>query len=411
MNIVYLIHQFYPECWTGTEKFVLRVSSMIQKAGHRASVITYSIQRGAHFNKAVGDILYKEFTYEGIRVIALRHKHPTKYLNIGLGDNSMTDIAKYLLSTEKPDIIHIGHPMRVNELAIVAKSLNIPYIITLTDFWMLCPKGILIDTDGKLCIGPNGGRACIQSCPELSSSNFITPRLIATKDILFEAKKVITPSNFLGSIFKKEFNELNIEVINYGLSRNMRKKEKVYKKGDGIVFCYAGSLNPHKGVHLLLEAFREIKAQNITLKIFGSSQNQGYINKLLDMARNDSKIEFCGVFPEREIGNLLSDIDVVVVPSLWHENRPLIMIEALSCHTPVVISNVGGMTETVKSGINGFIFQRGDRNDLRDTLKRIVNNPVILNNIRKNIKRDLLPTTEQEAYAYYKLYNEILKNR
>ena len=409
MNIVYIIHQFYPECWTGTEKFVLKISSMMQKAGHRVSVITYSVRRGARFNKRIGNILYKEFTYEGIRVIGLRHKHPTKYLNIGLGDNSMTDIAKYLLSTEKPDIIHIGHPMRVNELAIVAKSLNIPYIITLTDFWILCPKVILIDSEGDLCLGPLGGKTCAQYCPEFSSG-FITQRLIKARDILNTAKGVISPSEFLRNIFQEEFKELNIEVLNHGISYNaIKNNKKIYKKGDALVFCYAGSLNHHKGIHVLIEAFKEIKSRNVILKIFGNGPNPSYVNQLFSMAKSDPRIEFCGLFPENKVGSILNNVDIVVVPALWYENHPLILHEALTCRKPVVASNIGGMAEKIQNGINGFTFPRGDKNRLRDVLEKITNNPTVLNNVKENIKHIFIPPIEQEAYAYYELYTKILK--
>lgn len=406
MNITYIVHQFYPECWTGTEKFVLRVSLMMQKAGHRVSVITYGLCKDSCFNRNIGDILYKEFNYEGIRVIALRHKRAPKNLDISLGDGSMNDIAKYLLSTEKPDIVHIGHPMRVNEIAIVAKSFNIPYIITLTDFWMLCPKTILIDSGGNLCSGPSEGKVCAQYCPEYSSS-FITHRLTTAKSILLEAQKIISPSNFLGSIFKEEFRELDIEVIEYGISHNVIKNNKKYKKGDALIFCYAGSLSHHKGVHVLMEAFKKIRSQNIALRIFGTGADPLYFNKLLSMAKGDPRIKFGGVFPKEKVGDILSDVDVVVVPSLWYENCPHIVLEALVCRTPVVISSMAGMPEYIKDDITGFTFSRGNRDGLKEILEKIVDNPTILNDVKENMKRILIPTIEQEAYAYHKLYTDI----
>lgn len=410
MNIIYTVHQFYPECWAGTEKFVFKMSSMMQKAGHRVSVITYSFYKNSFFDKSIDDILYKEFTFEGIRIIALRHRFPPKQLDINLGDDSMTKMAKYLLSTEKPDILHIGHPMRVNELATATKSFNIPYVITLTDFWMLCPKVILVDSENNLCSGPCEGKICAQDCPEIPS-NFITRRLIMSGNLLLGAKKVISPSNFLGNIFKKEFRGLdNMGILNHGIDYNIiGNNKKRYKKEDTLVFCYIGSLAHHKGVHLLLQAFKEIKSKNIVLKVFGRGTDSGYVNKLFNMGKSDPRIEFCGFFHENEFGNILSSVDVVIVPSLWYENYPIIIYEALASHTPVISSGIGGMTEIVQDGINGFTFQRGNKESLRNILEKIANNATLLNDIKKNIKYVSIPSIEQEAYAYHKLYVDILK--
>ncbi|MFO7996274.1 MAG: glycosyltransferase [Dehalococcoidia bacterium] len=409
MNILYMVHQFYPEYWTGTEKFVLKTSSMMQKAGHRVRVVTYALRDEYSFDETMDNILWREFTYNGIEVIALRHKRIPNDLHISLGDDSMTSAAKHVLSLEKPDIIHIGHAMRVGEVAVVARSLGIPYIMTLTDFWMICPKYNLVNSRGDLCQGPGDGRVCAESCPELPS-DFISKRLATARDFLFGATSVISPSEFLAAIFRKEVPGLSVKVINHGLSYNtIRRNNRSYRKGDRLAFCYAGSLNHHKGVHVLIEAFKEIRSRDVVLKIFGSGPDQTYVNSLFDLARGDTRIEFHDAFQEEDVGGILSSVDVIIVPSLWYENYPLILHEALACHTPALVSNAGGMSEKVKNGVNGFTFSLGDRDELRVAIERIIDNPVILNDIKENLKSFMVPTIEQESYAYHELYTDILK--
>lgn len=409
MNILYMVHQFYPEYWTGTEKFVLKTSSMMQKAGHRVRVVTYALRDEYSFDETIDNILWREFTYNGIEVIALKHKRVPNDLHTSLGDSSMTKAAKRVLSLEKPDIIHIGHAMRVGEVAMVAKSLNIPYIMTLTDFWMICPKYNLVNSRGDLCEGPGGGKVCAQSCPELPA-DFISKRLTAARDFLFGAEEVISPSEFLAGIFRKEVSGLNVRVINHGFSYStIRRNTRSYRKGDRLIFCFAGSLIHHKGVHVLVEAFKEISSRNVVLKIFGSGPDQTYVNRLFDLARGDTRIEFHDAFQEEEVGDILSNVDVVIVPSLWYENYPLILHEALACHTPALVSNAGGMSEKVKNGVNGFTFSLGDRDELKVAIERIIDNPVILNDIKENLKSFMVPTIEQEAYAYHELYTGTLR--
>lgn len=409
MDILYTVHQFYPEYWTGTEKFVLKMASMMQRAGHRVSVITYGMQAEASFDRSIGNILCREFTYNGIPVVALRHKQTPGDLHISLGDSSMTRAAKRVLSIEKPDIIHIAHLMRIGEVGLTASALDIPYILTLTDYWMICPKYNLINSRGDLCEGPAGGRACAQSCPELPRG-LVARRLAMARELLLGAKSVISPSEFLAGIFRKEIPELNVRVMNHGISyRTIRRNGRSHRKGDSLTFCYAGSLNPHKGVHVLVEAFKGLSSRNITLKIFGSGPDQRYVKRLYDLAKGDARIEFHDAFAEEDVGRVLSSVDVVVVPSLWYETYALILHEALACHTPALVSNAGGMAEKIEDGVNGFTFSPGDRESLKTVMERIIDNPLILNDVKEHLKTLMVPTVEQEAYGYHELYTDILR--
>ncbi len=411
MKIIYLVHQFYPEYYTGTEKFVYKISSMMQKAGHNVKVITYSFQRNSFFNRSMGDTLYREFTYKGIPVTAIRHRKIPENINITLGDEGISPMAERMMSREKPDIVHAGHSMRVNEFISASHRLDIPYIITLTDFWLICPKVNFINSRSDLCAGPEGGEVCAKSCPELPR-DLLLKRCAFAKDILFDAKRVISPSRFLSGLFKKELGSLDVTVVKHGISYNrIKRNNRTYKKGDKLVFCYAGSLNDHKGIHVLIDAFKMTKSSNIILKIFGSGPNPLYVNRLFDMARKDKRIEFCGVYSEDDIGDIFSSVDVMIVPSLWYENYPLVLHEALACNTPVVASNQGGMAERIKDGVNGFTFEIGDAESLRAVFERIITNPEILNHLKANIESSLIPTIEQEAVTYLRIYTDIKQSR
>lgn len=407
MKIIYLIHQFFPEYYTGTEKFVYKISSMMQKAGHSVRVITYSFYGDSFFDRTVGDILYREFSYKGIAVTAIRHKDVPENINLVLGDKSIASVAEHFISSEKPDIVHIGHPMRVNEFITASRSLGIPYIITLTDFWLICPKVNLLNSKGNLCAGPEGGNTCKNLCPEIPD-DLIIKRSEFAKDILLGARRVISPSRFLGSLFKKELGVPDIRVINHGIGFSKIKwNDRKYGKEDKLIFCYAGSLNDHKGIHILINAFKMIKSDNVILKIFGSGQNHSYVNRLFDMAQNDRRIEFRGVYSEDDVGDIFSNVDVVIIPSLVYESYSLVLHEALACNTPVIASNVGSLAEKIKDGSNGFSFPAGDVKALKTIMEEIVANPEMLNGLKQSVKGSSIPTVEQEAYAYYKIYTSV----
>lgn len=404
MKILYFIHQFYPKDYTGTEKFVLHLATMMQLFGHNVKVITFDRHNGK-FNKKHEDLYLHEYLYHSIPVTSFRFKRFNPHQNILLENEKIRNFSRNILCYEKPDIVHVAHVQRVGEFVNASIALGIPYIITLTDFWLLCPNSILVTSEANLCLGPDKGNECFLRCPQYEHQ-MIVNRLKIAERYLTHTQKVVTPSNFLGNIFLKEFPNLNLSVISYGMKySNIQINAKMYHNNQPLVIGYAGSLNHHKGVHILINAFKRLKKDTLKLKIYGSF---GMEIELRDLARSDHRIQFCGVFPEEQVSEFFNNIDVLVVPSLWHENNTIIMREALSHNVPVVVSEVGGMTETVKDGVNGFTFKVGDSKDLRNVLENIVETPGILNTIKTNIQADLPITMEQEAYLYEREYKKCL---
>jgi glycosyltransferase involved in cell wall biosynthesis len=126
---------------------------------------------------------------------------------------------------------------------------------------------------------------------------------------------------------------------------------------------------------------------------------------LLQLAEGDKRIEFCGPYQPTEVGEILQGIDVVVVPSTWYENYPLALHEALACNVPVIATDTGGAAEEVVNSINGFTFRIGDEDDLKSKLQHVVQNPEILNEIKKNLEPHIPVLVEEEAYKYERLYS------
>ena len=81
--------------------------------------------------------------------------------------------------------------------------------------------------------------------------------------------------------------------------------------------------------------------------------------------------------------------------------------EALACNIPVIATKLGGMAEKIKDGFNGFLFKMGDSRHLQTVLERIVNDPRVLNSLKRNIDSTAIPGVEQEAYGYSRAYKMI----
>ena len=410
LRVLYIVHQFFPEFRTGTERFVMNVASMIQKAGNYAKIVTYNVSGGETFEES-GGILAKEYFYKSLPVIAVRHKAPPVNLHMACEDSGVYHFASQFLKEErKYDLIHVAHPMRLASFTEAALESKIPYLLTLTDFWLICPKVILKTNSELLCDGPDGGKRCGIICREVPIEN-IKHRLSKTKDILFGAKVVVSPSTFLASVFKKEFPELKIRIIPHGLDyRSVRENQRICQEGTKVILGYCGSIQPHKGVHVLIKAFRELNTENVELRLYGKWENEDYLRSLKDMVGEDKRIVFGGEYEGEEVGKIMSGIDVLIVPSLCYESYSFVIHEAFACNVPVIASNIGGLAEKVKESITGFTFKVGDDKDLSTKLRYVIEEPGRINEVKERMRKLLPPFMEEEAYLYERVYREAVED-
>src|SRR6476660_7037884 len=111
MNILYLVHQFYPEYSTGTEYSTLNVSKMMQQCGHRVKVFTYSFYPPSFYEHRLGGIAIKEFVYESVPVLAFRYRRIPADIHFAFENYELSKVARDLIRREKPDIVHVVHSM------------------------------------------------------------------------------------------------------------------------------------------------------------------------------------------------------------------------------------------------------------------------------------------------------------
>ena len=222
---------------------------------------------------------------------------------------------------------------------------------------------------------------------------------------------VISPSEFLIDVFKR--NGVNTSKFvylphgaDYSVMRNLERRSGDRRRTI-MNLAFLGTLLPHKGVDVLVKAFTKIPADNLRLKIYGGYFHMHeYYSNLLELAKGDKRIEFCGEYHFESIADVMKDIDMVVVPSLWYENAPLVISMAQMFSIPVIASRLGGMAEMVADGVNGFTFQPGDVEDLADRIRMIAANPDVL---RELSSRKLSPPRiESEAFILEKLYSSLI---
>jgi len=163
---------------------------------------------------------------------------------------------------------------------------------------------------------------------------------------------------------------------------------------------------PHKGIHVMIDAFRDVPKDKAELIIYGvHNPNSKYVKDILARIKRMPNIKFMGKFEDVKIP--YSRIDVLIVPSVWHETGgPLVIREAFATRTPVIASNLGSIPELVRDERNGLLFEPNDPKDLYEKIMRIVENPNLIESFKRSIKPPR--SIKEQAREIERLYREIL---
>ena len=140
---------------------------------------------------------------------------------------------------------------------------------------------------------------------------------------------------------------------------------------DGYLL-FLGRLVPEKGIHYLIEAFREIKTDKKLVIAGGSSDTDDYTARLKEMAAGDDRILFTGFVQGRMLEELYSNAYVYVLPSDV-EGMPLSLLEAMSYGNCCVVSDIPECAEPVED--KAVTFPKGNIAALRKTLQRLCDAP------------------------------------
>lgn len=387
MHILKIIHGYPPNYNAGSEVYSQSICNELSKR-HKISVFTREENPYAQCfsirEQKVNDNLTFYFVNNPQGKDGYRHKQM---------DDSFADLVNEL----NPDIAHIGH---VNHLSTglidELNNLNIPIIFTLHDFWLMCPRGQFLtrsignENNFQLC-EKQDDKKCATNCYKVyfsgreenqtseteNWSSWIHQRMLETKAIIKKVDLFIAPSNYLRDRFINDFGvpENKIIYLDYGFPTEYLTQTENPKEKPNYTFAYIGTHIPAKGVNILIEAFKQIE-EPATLKIFGRANGQS-TNILKSLAENSkNKIEFSGEYINHNLANdVFSNVDCIVVPSIWGENSPLVIHEAQSCRIPVITANFGGMKEYVQHNENGLLFEHRNANSLAEQMKFAISNP------------------------------------
>jgi glycosyltransferase involved in cell wall biosynthesis len=181
---------------------------------------------------------------------------------------------------------------------------------------------------------------------------------------------MIAPTAFLRDAYvRNRFAAGKLHLSHFGVDVDRRRKPERAAE-EPLTVGFIGQIAPHKGVDLLVAAARALPEGSVRVKIYGpANQDPAYMARLRSMAGRET--QFFDPFPPARMAEVLGEFDLLAIPSTWYENSPLVLLNALATHTPVLVSNVQGLTEFIEEGRSGWSFRRGDLGDLTAVLARL----------------------------------------
>jgi glycosyltransferase involved in cell wall biosynthesis len=203
-----------------------------------------------------------------------------------------------------------------------------------------------------------------------------------------------------------------IEISPYGIDTSHISKAPLERPlPPPLRVGFVGTLAPHKGCDTLIRAFKKLPRElEATLDIYGNlNRFKRFLKQLRRLAGGDERINFAGPFQRERVGQVLSELDVLVVPSRWYENQPGVILEAFAAGIPVVATDLGGMSEFVKHEENGLLFELENAEDLARQLRRLGEEPGLTEKLRAGIGP--VKTVGENVDELEVLYDKLLDER
>ncbi len=424
MKILQVVHAFLPQQIAGTEIYTYHLSRALMSRGHRVRIYTRDDEAPD------GELREVETIYDGIPVRRVHaHWHgpgAADFLHPSLSavSNPAIDRAFDLFLHEfEPDIVHFQHTYRLSASMIaVAQHHRVPVLVTLHDYWAMCHRIQLITPDFQICDGPGAGAkcaVCLQHSvnghsPDESAIPFRTRlagiyRARFMRRTLLKADLLISPSEFLRQKF-----------IAYGIppARILCSDNGLSHEGFGAVskrrsfrirFGFVGTNIVHKGLHILVEAFNRLPIGKAELRIHSDPErgSPAYLAEVKRLVAHPD-ISFMGGFEIGKVAEIMSDIDVLVVPSIWPENSPLVIHEAFLAGVPVIASRIGGIPELVRDRQNGLLFEAACSADLLAKMEYFIDNPSLLAEYARNAGR--VKSIQDNAVELEQIYERLMRH-
>jgi len=342
MKIFMLQSLYHPNVMGGAERVVQSLAESLAERGHEVSVASAAPGQGVKTQKLNGVTVHylgvpqSLWPYEPDR----NPKHvklvwkTLDALNVG-----MVRGLDRLLDRERPDVVHSHNLPGFSAAAWHSvKARGLPLIHSVHDYGLLCARSSMFKSM-KNCAG---------QCATCRLFSYSTRRSSVLVDAVVTATRFVLERHLRYGFFTD--TPLR-EVIFYGYDRRGQPPARSPEPSSPLRLGYLGRLQPTKGVDWLLRALSDMPFEAWEIWLAGTG-DAPYVDELKRRFASP-RVHFLGFIPPQE---LFARVDLLLVPSLWHEPFGRIIIEAYAHGVPVIAADRGGITEIVDHGQTGFLI-------------------------------------------------------
>ena len=307
-----------------------------------------------------------------------------------------------------PDVVHFHHYINFGVEVFLHLKRAVPncrIVLTLHEYLAICHHyGQMVTTQHRnLCHQATPAR-CQRCFPEFDQSDFFLRKLYI--DRFFDLVDVfISPSMFLA----ERYVAWGIPAAKMVVLENLMPPAALAPRSepsprDVLRLGFFGQISELKGIDLLFDAATQLEksgVDNVCIEIFGDYRNQPTEFQTAFLARLSSagsNIRFSGPYDRIQVDELMRGVDAVLVPSIWWENSPVVIQEALRNRRPVICANIGGMAEKVRDGVDGFHFPAGNPMALASLIRRLAQDREMLTKITRSMSGTPMLVSSLEDY-------------
>lgn len=364
MKILFINNLFPPDYVGGAEISAFYSTYGLRQRGHDCSVL-------AVFARAEQET-FAEYEFKGVPVRKYTYDHRCQTEFSRLFDPVVYRCIHDELERIRPDLVHI-HNVSGTSLApfLACRNLDIPVVVTLHDYWMLCPNNMLLRGVNELCDPTAMPLWCHDCYRRYDFWGNVPFRRQVIRSFVGNVRRFFAPSQrlidlhiqagFDPSLFRVLKTGIDLSLFQAPLSPNVRQVIQENALYNTVLF--AGHIVQIKGMDVLAEAMPIMSRyiENFRLLVAGSGE-QGLIDELENRA--PGTVRYLGKLPFYELRPVYGAAKLTVVPSIWFDNSPTVIYESMLMGTPALGSNIGGIPELIREGETGYLFEAGNATDL-----------------------------------------------
>jgi glycosyltransferase involved in cell wall biosynthesis len=397
VKLLFINTLYAPYAVGGAERVVQSLAEGMTEAGHEAVVVATAPGKGTSAAWVNGTKVY----YVGLRNLywpfgERKNSTALKPLWHALDTHQfwMASAVDWILDTERPDLVHTQNLAGFSTLVWRSvKKRGLPLVHTLHDYYLLCPKATMFRAN------QNCRRPCIRCSP------YALPRRHGSNLV----DEVTGVSNFIleRHLAHHYFHATPSRKVIYNPYRTNIASAWSGTQSLPVRFGYLGRLHPTKGLEVLLDSVRRLPHGTWHLKIGGKGLAE--YESHLRFKYEAPTIEFLG-YVETDL--FFETIDVLVVPSVWHEPSGRVISESHAHGVPVIGSRTGGIPELVENERTGLIFDNKSSIDLAAKMRTCIEDPGMIGYMRHECLEEAKRRLPEDITAQYlEAYAEVVRDR